>query len=139
MRFFKNFLNFFTTITTVITAVVAVVTPLGDYNEISPFTPLHILGAGAVTALLTAVIYSIDWKSRTHFFVMTVIHYVLLCIVMNVFGIMFHWTGADPLGILLMCLYVAIVYAVVYVITFVLASKEADMINRALNERKKKD
>ncbi len=137
MKFLKEFLNFFTVITTAITAVVGIVTAFGGYTEVSPYIALQILGSGAVTAVLTAAIYSAEFKSKTHFFLLTAIHYVLLCITMNIIGIMFDWIEASAIGCLMMCIYVAVVYVIVYAISYVLMKKEADALNRALNERNK--
>ncbi len=135
MKFLKNFLSFFTSITTAITVNVAIVTIVGDYTEMSKFLALQILGAGAVSALITAAVFSFEFKSKKDYIIKTAVHYILLCIVMNVMGIMFNWTGSDIRGIVMMCVYVALVYVVVYTITYVLYKKEADELNRALKER----
>ena len=138
MKFFKSFLNFFTAITTAITALVGAITLISGYTGVSPYIPLQILGSGAVTALITAVIYSFEFRSRKHFILMTAIHYVLLCITMNAIGVMFGWMDAAVIDILMMCVDVAVVYVIVFGITYVLMKKEADELNRALNERNKK-
>lgn len=139
MKFFKSFLSFFTTITTAIAAIVGVISLISGVEVCSPYITLQILCAGTLTALLTAAVYSVEFKSKKHFLVIIATHYVLLCITMNVIGIMFEWINATAIGILMMCVYVAIVYIIVYAITFVLMKKEADELNRALNERNKKD
>lgn len=137
MKFIKSFLNFFTTITTAITAVISLIVLLIGYSGLSPYITLQILGAGAVTSLLTVIIYSVEFKSRKHFIIMTAIHYVLLCITMNVLGSAFGWINTTAIGIVMMCIYVAVVYVIVYAITYVLMKKEADELNRALKERNK--
>ena len=139
MKFFKGFLNFFTSITTAITVVVSLVVLLNGYSGLSEYITLQILGAGAATALLTTIIYSFEFRSRKHFLVMTAIHYVLLCITMNILGTTFGWTNTTPVNIIAMCIYVAVVYVIVYAITYVLMKKEADELNRALNERNRKN
>lgn len=138
MKFFKSFLNFFTAITTAITAVVGAVTLINGYTDLSPYIALQILGSGAVTALITTIIFSFESKSKKHFILMTAIHYILLCIAMNIIGIMFGWMGATAVDILMMCADVAVVYVIVFAITYVLMKKEADELNRALSERNKK-
>ena len=138
MKFIKGFLSFFTTITTAITAVVGACCLMGGVESCPPYIALQILGAGAVTALITAAVYSFEFKSKKHFIIMTAVHYVLLCVVMNVISIMFGWTSADIGGIAMMCICVAIVYAIVYTITYILTKKEADELNTALNDRNKK-
>lgn len=138
MKFLKAFLNFFTSITTAITAVLSVVVLVSGYEGLSPFITLQILSAGAITALLTAAVYSVEFRSKKHFLIMTAVHYVLLCITMAVLGAVFGWTGTSVPGIVMMCIYVAVVYIIVYAITYVLMKKEADKLNRALNERNRK-
>ena len=138
MKFFKCFLSFFTTITTAITAVVGISCLISGVENCPPYITLQILGAGAVTALITAAVYCIEFKSIKFFIILTAVHYVLLCIVMAVIGIMFGWISADISGIVMMCIYVAAVYAIVYTITYILMKKEADELNTALNERNRK-
>ena len=113
-------------------------TLISGYTGVSPYIPLQILGSGAVTARITAVIYSFEFRNRKHFILMTAIHYVLLCITMNVIGVMFGWMDAAVIDILMMCVDVAVVYVIVFGITYVLMKKVADELNRALNERNKK-
>lgn len=115
--------------------MVGILTLIGGYAELSPYILLQILGAGAVTALLTAAIYSVEFKSRKHFFIITAIHYALLCIIMNVLGTAFGWMSATVIGIVMMCIYVAVVYVIVYAITYVLMKREADSINKALRNK----
>lgn len=119
--------------------MVSLVVLLNGYSGLSEYITLQILGAGAATALLTTIIYSFEFKSRKHFLVMTAIHYVLLCITMNILGTTFGWTNTTPVNIIAMCIYVAVVYVIVYAITYVLMKKEADELNRALNERNRKN
>lgn len=138
MNFFKSFLSFFTVITTAITAVVGTVSLISGIGYYPVLLPLQILAAGALTALLTTIIYSTEFRSRKHFIIMTLIHYVLLCITMNIIGIMFGWTDGDIIEIVLMCIYVAFVYVITYTITYILTKKEADELNRALSERNRK-
>ena len=138
MKFFKGFLSFFTTITTAIAAVVGIACLTSSVENCPPYITLQIIGAGALTALITAAVYSFEFKSRKHFIIMTAVHYVLLCGAMDVIGIMFGWISADVSGIVLMSVYVAVVYVIVYTITYILMKKEADELNRALSERNRK-
>ncbi len=138
MKFFKGFLSFFTTITTAIAAVVGISNLVGGIESCPSYIVLQILGAGAVTALITAAVYSVEFKSVKHFIIMTAVHYVLLCGAMSVIGMMFGWISTDIVGVMMMCIYVAVVYVIVYSITYILAKKEADELNRVLNERNRK-
>lgn len=138
MKFVKSFLGFFSVITTAILIVVTI-TVISGYESLSPYITLQVLVSGAVTALVTAAVYSVDFRSRKHFIIMTVIHYALLCIVMGTLGVLFGWVNRSPAGIVLMCVYVAVVYVIVFGMTYILAKREADELNRALDERNKKN
>lgn len=138
MKFLKSFLGFFSVITTAVLIVVTV-TVISGYESLSPYITLQVLISGAVTAIVTAAVYSVDFKSRKHFIIMTLIHYILLCIVMGTLGVLFGWIDKNPAGIIMMCIYVAVVYAIVFGMTYILAKREADELNRALDERNKKN
>ena len=138
MKFLKRFLGFFSVITTAVLIVVTV-TVISGYESLSPYITLQVLISGAVTAIVTAAVYSVDFRSRKHFIIMTLIHYILLCIVMGTLGVLFGWIDKNPAGIIMMCIYVAVVYAIVFGMTYILAKREADELNRALDERNKKN
>ena len=138
MKFLKSFLGFFSVITTAVLIVVTV-TVISGYESLSPYITLQVLISGAVTAIVTAAVYSVDFRSRKHFIIMTLIHYILLCIVMGTLGVLFGWIDKNPAGIIMMCIYVAVVYAIVFGMTYILAKREADELNRALDERNKKN
>ena len=138
MKFLKSFLGFFSVITTAVLIVVTV-TVISGYESLSPYITLQGLISGAVTAIVTAAVYSVDFRSRKHFIIMTLIHYILLCIVMGTLGVLFGWIDKSPAGIIMMCVYVAVVYAIVFGMTYILAKREADELNRALDERNKKN
>lgn len=135
IKFFKGFLSFFTTITTAILIIVAVDIGISDYGTMPDNLPLRIIAAGFITSAVTAAAFSIDIKTRKQYFIMTAVHYVLLCGIMSGLGIWFGWISAEVLGVLIMCGYVAAVYIIVFVITYLLQKKEADELNRALKER----
>ena len=135
MKFIKGFLNFFTVITSCILLMVAISHTLGDYTGISENILWDIILSGAVTALVTAAIYSIDFKSQKQFVIMTLVHYLLLCIVMVFLGTNFGWITFDFRGILMMAVDVALVYIMVFVITYLVYKKEADQLNEALEKK----
>ena len=138
MNFIKGFLNFFTTITSCILLMVAVSYTFGDYCSMSENILWDIIISGAVTALVTAAVYSVEFRSKKHYAVMTVLHYVLLCGVMIFLGANFGWIIFDFEGILMMIIDVALVYVMVFIITYLVCKKEADKLNEAL-ERKYRD
>lgn len=135
MKFLKSFISFFTVITTAILIIVAIDTALAGYESINRYIALQVLGAGAITALVTALIFCVNIKTKKQFFILTTLHYVLLCSVMITLGVWFGWIKFSVLGALMMAIYVAAVYIIVSVLMYILAKKEADELNRALNER----
>ncbi len=138
LKILKTFLSFFTTITTAILIIVSIDTGLNDYTSIPQNCHLRIIIAGFVTAAVTTAVFSFEIKTRKQYLIITAVHYVLLCGIMVGLGISFGWIDPAVLGIFIMCLYVAGVYGIVSAVMYVLEKKEADELNRALRERKKK-
>jgi hypothetical protein len=54
---------------------------------------------------------------------------------MIVLGLLFGWIDVSFGNILCMIFYVALVYVIVFAINYILAKKEADELNEALNKR----
>ncbi len=136
MNFLKMFLHFFVTITTAIVFVVAIDGAINDYEMIPKYTLLQILGAGVLTALVTTAVFSYEPKTRKQYLIQTAVHYIVLCGIMIGAGIMFGWIDATLFGIMMMCVYVAVVYFIVFVISYLLLKKEADRFNEAINRRR---
>ncbi len=136
MNFFKAFLHFFVTITTAIVFVVAIDGAIGDYEMIPKYTMFQILGAGAATALVTTAVFSYEPKTRKQYLIQTVVHYIVLCGIMAVAGIMFGWIDVTAFDVIIMCIYVAVVYFIVFVISYLLLKKEVDRFNEAINRRR---
>lgn len=137
MKFIKSFLGFFTNITTVVLALVAVIS-INNYETVTAYLPMQVLGAAAATALPTALIYNTEFKTLKKFIIYALIHYSILCVIMITLGSAFGWINPSPIGIFFMCLYVAIVYAAVFAISYIREKKDADKLNKALMERRKK-
>lgn len=135
MRFIRGFLNFFTTITVCILIVVAISCSLGDYDGMSESILWDILLSGAVTALVTAAVYSVEFKSKKHFVFMTAVHYLLLSAVMIFLAANFGWISLDIGGALGMMFDVAVVYVMVFIISYIISKKEADKLNDALEKK----
>lgn len=137
MKYIKGFFSFFTTISTAILALVALLSsnyPDGFPSEL----PFQVLGAAAATAIVTTFVYCTEYKSKTKFILLSLLHYAVLCVIMVILGSMFGWTNTTPKGIIYMCVCVAVVYAVVFAITSIVHKNEADKLNRALRERNSK-
>lgn len=138
MKFLKMFLSFFTTITVGIVIVCTVNVMLSSDSEIPAITMLQILLAGFATALVTTIFYYKDITSNKKLIMVIVIHYVLLCVIMIGLGVWFDWMKFSLNGILMMVISVAAVYAMTFGINFILAKKDADAINKALEQRNKR-
>ncbi len=135
MRFFKYFISFFTTITTAILFVVAVSTAMNDSKTICRNILFHVLGAGAITAFVTALFFYREIKSRKQYLLITAAHYVVLCVIMIFWGLQFGWISLSFNGIIMMIIDVALVYIITALCSYLLLKKEAEEINRALIER----
>ncbi len=134
MRFVKSFIEWFTTITTAILMVCALTICL-DGSGVPSNILRDLLIAGALTSLVTTIIFLYDYKEWKTFLVASLIHYVLLCVIMIFLGIQFGWMRLDLGGLVMMSVDVALVYAIVVLFTYVLCKKEADELNQALRER----
>ena len=137
MKFVKYFLSFFCTITTAIVFVVNINFLSVDHPDVSKYLMLQILGAGFVTALVTAAFFALAEKLGRYFVVGSLIHFAVLCVIMVWLGVLFGWYDFCLNGVLDMVISVAIVYVIVYTISYILMKKEADEINKALMERNK--
>lgn len=139
MKFVKLFLSLFTTITTAIVFVISLEFMTSDDPLISKYIMLQILGAGAITALVTCIGFSIEFKKQWHAVIASIVHYIVLCIIMTAIGVWFGWTDFHLKGVIYMALCVAIVYVIVFAISYILMKKEADELNKALKERNKEE
>lgn len=138
LRFIKCFITFFTTITTAILMVVAVNVAISWGDALVAETLLHILISGALTGLVTALLFFKEFKNTKDFLIRSAIHYLCMCAIMITIGYWFGWLELEIGNILGMILSVTVVYAITWVVDYFLAKKEADDLNRALEERSKK-
>jgi hypothetical protein len=139
MKYIKEFLSFFTTITTAILIIVTANAAFGTYDSFPKYLPIEILISSAVTALISTLIFNSEIKTKKLFILMTAVHYVLLCIIMSMLGIMFEWIPKSIVGIMYMVIDVAIVYTIVVTVNYILAKKEATELNHALEKRNHKE
>jgi uncharacterized membrane protein len=135
MKYVKSYISFFTAIATAILIIVTIDGAINSYESVSKYLPLEILGASALTALITTIILCREIKTRKQFLISFLLHFFLLCVIMIVLGLMFGWINDSFGSIICMILYVALVYVIVFAINYILAKKEADELNEALNKR----
>lgn len=134
MKFLKSFVSFFSTVTTGILIVCAVNFFLSDSTEMPGNTLFKILLSGLATSLVTAVFYYREIKSHKQFIITIAVHYVLLCGIMIALGVWFGWMELNAAGIIMMLISVAAVYAMTMLMNYITAKKEADDINRMLEQ-----
>ena len=97
---------------------------------------LKILASGAATALVTAAVYPYETCSRKIWWTRIIVHFLLLCAVMNVFGMWFGWIPVSTVAVVYMCGCVTVVYAFTFVMQYIAEKKEIDELNRKLEEKK---
>lgn len=137
MKFIKEFMTFFVNITTGILIVCALNFAISDSAAIPRNTLWQILLAGGVTALLTTIVYRREISSTKQFLLLVAVHYTLLCVIMILFGVWFGWMSLNFAGILMMMVSVAVVYGFTFFCRYLLAKKEADYFNKALQDKYK--
>jgi lysylphosphatidylglycerol synthetase-like protein (DUF2156 family) len=136
MKYIKSYISFFTAIATAILVIVTIDAAVNSYEFFPKYLPIEILAASALTALITTMILCREIKTRKQFLISFLVHFLLLCAVMIGLGLLFGWLDASFGNILCMIFYVALVYVIVFAINYILAKKEADELNEALNKRK---
>lgn len=135
LKYIKGYISFFTTITTAILMIGGINFLAYGAETLSATTPIQILIAGAVTALPTTLTFCTDFKTRGRFVIASILHFLSLCVIMNIIGIWFSWMSLSAGNVIMMIIDVAIVYAIVFALTYLLEKKEVDKLNRALRER----
>lgn len=140
MKFFTEFLKYFVIITTGVLLMCAVNVSLSETGGESlavGVTLWQILGAGAVTAFVTALVYMRECKTKKQFIVMVIIHYILICAIMVTLGVLFGWMALNIGGIIMMIVSAALVYLFTYTVRYISDKRQADEFNRALKEKYK--
>lgn len=138
MNHIKRFLQLFITITTGIVFIIAVDCTIHDYSTLPKDIMFQILGVAIATALVSAIVFSVNPKTKKGCLIQCLIHYILLCIIVCPSGIMFDWIEYKLSDVVVMCGYVAGVYALVAMISYIILANEANAFNKAINRRKNK-
>lgn len=139
MKLLKEFVAYFAYITTGILLVSGTVIALfsSEAYVIPKIILLDVALAGGVTALVTALIYHREPKTRTGFVILTLVHYLVLCVVMVFMGILFGWIDFEFTDIILMCGYVAVVYIFTFFSRMFTDKRDANQLNEALKKKYK--
>ena len=135
MRTLKDFVKWFLYITMGILIVCAVNFQLADVESLSKETLWQILLSGFLTSGVTVLLYPRESMNKIPFWIKLVVHYVALCIVMILCGHWFGWLDFDLGGIVMMAVSVAVVYGITFLIYYLIDLKQADEINRRLEEK----
>ena len=139
MRFLKEFCRFFVQITTGILIICAINYSVWGSGELPANILWQIVLSGAVTAVITEIVMSLpEPETKKRFVLYTALHYVVLCIVMSVIGMLFDWVSKTVLGVLLMCLSVAAVYAFTMAVTYFTSKRDADDLTKLIRSKYRK-
>lgn len=99
MRFLKELCRFFVQITTGILIICAINYSVWGNGELPANILWQIVLSGAVTAVITEIVMSLpEPETKKRFVLYTALHYVVLCIVMSVIGMLFDWVSKTVLG-----------------------------------------
>lgn len=94
MRFLKELCRFFVQITTGILIICAINYSVWGSGELPANILWQIVLSGAVTAVITEIVMSLpEPETKKRFVLYTALHYVVLCIVMSVIGMLFDWVS----------------------------------------------
>lgn len=122
-------------ITTSILMVTAVIFALSGAESLPAETLWQIILSGALTTLITVVMFYIDSKSMVGIILKYFFHYVTLSAVMIPLGIWFGWLHANLPGIIMMLVCVAAVYLLVVGAYYVVDLRAARKMNQRLKEK----
>ncbi len=138
MKYITEIIKYFTFITTGIVILFIAIMLIQGNDGITLRTLIGIACLGLVTAVVTVFLYPAEAKNKREFWLKLLLHYVVLCIVISAFGILFGWIGLNFKGILLMMVCTAAVYAFTYAVAYLSSKNDADALNQALKQRKTK-
>ena len=135
MKVFGNFVKWFLYIAVGIMIVCGISYGLAGMETVPVDIFWMILLSAFATALVTVLIQPQENDGKGKACLKNVLHYVILCVIMCFLGVNFGWMNLDMPGIGMMAIDVGIVYLLVFVIYYIVDSKQADEINRMLQEK----
>ena len=136
MKFITELLKYFVYITTGILLVFIVIMLLGGYESIRTQTLMQIPLAAFVTALVTVIIYSKETMMKKEFNIRMAVHYLLLCVIMVIFGTAFGWVNLDIAGVITIVISTAAIYAFTFAGAYLSSKNEAEKLNKALKSKR---
>ena len=132
MKRLHEFVKWFMYITTCVVFVCAVNLHISGEDTISANMLWQILLCGILTAVVTLLFRPKESDEGYRAIVKIIIHYIVLCAVMILYGCKLGWMYFSLKGIVMMMLSVAVVYVLVYFVGYWVDRKQADEINRRL-------
>lgn len=138
MEFIIHLLRQFVYITTGILFVFIVIMLIDGSDSISFQTLAEIPCAAFVTALVTTIVYLREIKKKKDFYIRIALHYLLLCVIMVIFGTTVGWINLNPAGIMTMVISTAAIYVFTFAGTYLSSKCEAKKLNMALQSKRKK-
>ena len=133
MELLREVFKWFLYITTGILIVTAIMFSLVGEETMPVNTLWKILLAGLLTTGVTVCFK--PWKNWG--IVGYICHYTALCVVMIVSGCLFGWMNFNLAGVLGMMIDVAVVYLIAFLTYWLIDLKQAEDINKRLQERYK--
>ena len=130
-------MNYFTRITTGIVFAFIIILFFNDKEGLSYATLAEIPLMGILTAFVTRLIHHNE-VSGGRLAARIAVHYVLIGVIMSIFGVLFGWVKCDLWGIGSMLLATAGVYVFTFAVTYFTAKREADELNEALQRKRTK-
>ena len=134
-RFFTDLMNYFTSITSGIVFAFIIILFFNGKEGLTFTTLFEIPLMGILTAFVTTLIHRNEVSGR-RLAARIAVHFVVIAVIMSIFGVLFGWVDFDLWGISSMVLATAGVYAFTYAVTFFTAKKEADELNQALQKKR---
>lgn len=139
MKFLSGLIRYFVYITTGILFVFIIIMILEGSSSISLKTLIEIPCAAFVTSLATAVICSKDIMVKRDFYIGIAVHYLILCIIMVIFGTVCEWVNPDAAGILTIVISTAAIYVFTFAGAYLSSKSEAEKLNRALRNKRERE
>lgn len=138
MRYVTAIIKNFTFITTGIVILFIILMLIQGDDAVTLTTLIEIPCAALATSVVTVLLYPVEAKTKWAYRLRMLLHYLALCIVMIIMGILFGWIGFKIPDILLMMLSVAAIYAFTFTVTFITLKNDADELNRVLKNKQSK-
>jgi len=135
MKTFGNFVKWFLYITVGIMVVCGVSYSLAGVEQVSVNIFWMILFSAFATTLATVLFLPGEKDGKTKSCVKFVLHYIAVWVIMSFLGVWFGWIHFDVTGIVMMAIYVGIVYLLTFISHYIIDIKQADEINRVLQEK----